>query len=184
MILADSLQEELEEGEEKFCPDCGRTLPADVTYCPVCGVLAEIRQIQPETVKSRLLRVGRAMVFIAGLIGLISGVLNFGSSYTVALYSAEGGPAYSYLALMFFIVAVLSFVGSACGWAASLNRWRKGCMKWTVAQIALLAFVGFFNLIVGTMFWGMAEFGYSFYWATGFLTVILSVPSLILTAFV
>lgn len=183
-----SLGGSLEEEIERYCPQCWRRLPPDVTYCPLCGIKAEIER--PEPAEPRPLRIGRLLSFIAGFISLIDGIANFTAAAAVSLFIGSipiNVPHYvkrfyAVMVLMFFIMAILCIIGSACGWSAGMNPWRKEKLRSTVVEIAFLAFVGFLNLIESVMIWVYTEPGSLMFLAIGFLIIILSLPSLMLTA--
>lgn len=75
------LEPELEEGEVKYCPDCGMVLDPFLTYCPACGTLVKVRQAQTESPVLMLTRCAVVLAdgfsFVSIFVNLIEGMIVF-----------------------------------------------------------------------------------------------------------
>lgn len=165
------LEPELEDGEVKYCPDCGMLLDPFLTYCPKCGTLAQVRQAQTESPR---LMFGRYAVSFAGGFSFMSIFVNF--------LAAVGTPIKfsGNVVLIFLVMSLLSFVGAVYGFTAGQKRWNAERLKLVVFSVAFLIFLGSLDLILGFVFRGIVGSAASVFWTMGAFMILLSLPGLII----
>lgn len=167
-----SLEPELEDGEVKFCPDCGMLLDPFMTYCPKCGILAHVRQTQAEAPR---LMFGRYAVLLAGGFSFLSIFVNFLAAVGTPLGFSGN------VVLIFLVVSLLSFVGTVYSFTAGQKRWNAKRLKLIVFSVAFLIFLGSLDLTLGFVFRGIVGSAASIFWAMGAFMILLSLPGLIIT---
>ena len=188
MKLDDSLEEKLEE--EKYCPQCWRTMPSDLTYCPFCRAKLEVEPFK----RPILLTMAGLTATIASVISMIAAGVNL-MAVIVTSFALGGGSManpwiplngsidssqkelYSKMMMVFFIIAIFDVIGFALGMTAGTYSWRKRHFKSTIVAITSLSLIGLLNLIALNI-----PFGFGWFLAFfGFPIIILSSLSLIFT---
>ena len=198
------LEPELEDGEVKYCPDCAMVLDPFLTYCPMCGTLARVRQAHTEAAR---LMLGRYTVLTAGVFSLLSIFLNFAIAIVAAEVFGElsrinqsSAPVAKYwflqnVALVFVVMSLLlccvSFVGTVYSYEAGHKRWNPDRLRVVVFSARLLIFLGSINLLLGFVFQGIRIPIHTIWetgalmippllWVTSVFIILLSLPGLII----
>lgn len=187
MKLDDSLEEKLEE--EKYCPQCWRTMPSDLTYCPFCRAKLEVEPFKRPT----LLTMAGLTATTASVISIIAATVNL-MAVILTSFALSGGSSmaspwiplnasidssqkelYSKMIMVFLIIAVFDGIGFVLGMTAGTYSWRKRHFKSTIVAITSLSLIGLLNLITLDTPYGFGSFLALF----GFPIIILSSLSLI-----
>jgi len=167
----------LEEEKEKYCPECNRTMPPDLTYCPICGSMLETEPF----IIPRLLNIASIMATGATAVSILAA----GSSFLMVVWAGMNVESseiekYSALIKMFAVIGLLDTFGSCLGVTVASYSLRKRRFKLTVAMIALLPFIGLLNLTaLNAPFEGAFGVGSFWVWGFGIPIIILSLLSLI-----
>ncbi len=140
------MEPELEEGEVKYCPDCGTIIDPCETYCPNCGVLAQVRQTQPEHL---LLVFSRCAVAVAGIFSLLSIIVNFMVVLESSSWVLYNKIARDTLVVVFSSMSLLSIVGAFYAFESGHKRWNKQRSKLVFSSAMLLVLLGSLDVALG-----------------------------------
>jgi hypothetical protein len=146
------LEPELEEGEVKYCPDCGAIIDPCETYCPNCGVLAQVRQTQPE---SLLLIFSRCAVAVAGIFSLLSIIVNFMVVLESSSWVLYDKNARDILVLVFSSMSLLSIVGAFYAFESGHKRWNTQRSKLVFSSAMLMVLLGSLDVALGLVVHGI-----------------------------
>lgn len=168
----------MEEEKEKYCPQCWRTMPPDLTYCPFCRVRLEIEPFR----RPRLLTIAGLAATAAALISVLGGFMSLLEAHLVSLSIIWPHRTEPYLRMlyMFAIIGLFDFIGCFLGLMAGTYSWKKRRIRLTIVAITSLSFIGLLNLVALNAPYGGA-YGFSSFlaWWFGVPIIILSLLSLI-----
>lgn len=169
----------MEEEIEKYCPQCWRTMPPDLTYCPFCRVKLEIEPFR----RPRLLTIAGLAATTAAIISLVGGAMSFLAVYLITWsfgYIPSAPARAREMFYMFAITGLFDFIGCFLGLMAGTYSWKKRRIRLTIVAITSLSFIGLLNIMaLNAPYGGAYGFGSFLAWWFGVPMTILSLLSFI-----
>lgn len=143
---------------EKFCPNCGKKLPADAKFCLYCG--ASIKEISVEKAKSGLVTAGGILVILAACICAIQAFISYIA--TVIGFVYYPGTIMDFYLEIYYVVAFFGLIGFGLGLTAAIQSLRRKSFTLAIFGIVFLMFAGFLDFLIIIIPYGGFEFGIAF----------------------